>query len=235
MPTGFCPRLSEARILLPLLRAQLAGAAHRYTLPINVALELLPIVEDGLFGYELVPSRNAHAYLTIGFNGTGEAVLRRTLCSSDAPGALRLATVDGKIVSRPSCSVCDFSQRRDSLFVEISDAVASGWSQLAALYPDGPRRPIELEADLHRHLDEALAVAYTHLSRWNPFIQFFGFPSEAHYGLALTGSPGEHGELVARRPDMWVLRWKSPEAVVYEEWEVVLPDAAGTGVSARYP
>ena len=53
----FCPRLSEAKTFLPLLRAELLAAAPRHTLPLGLSLELLPIAEDGLFGYELVPDR----------------------------------------------------------------------------------------------------------------------------------------------------------------------------------
>ena len=74
----FYPRLSEARHLLPLLRSHLVAAASRYPLPAGLMLELLPIVEDGLFGYELVPDRNTHTYVTIGCNAQGEPRLRRT-------------------------------------------------------------------------------------------------------------------------------------------------------------
>ena len=99
MPAPSWPRLSDAKTLLPHLRAHLAGAAPRYSLPVNIAIDLLPIAEDGLFGYELVPDRNTHTYLTIGCCETGEALLRSTM-GADAPSALRLAAVDGKAVSR---------------------------------------------------------------------------------------------------------------------------------------
>jgi hypothetical protein len=230
---AFCPRLSQAKTLLPLLRNAIGGAALRHSLPGNVDVELLPIVADGLFGYELVPSRTTHTYLTIGFCASGEAVLRRTLCSADAPGALCLVTVNGKTVSRGACDLCNFGQQRDSPFAEISDAAEAGLVQLVALFPEEPRGPIVLDVNVHRYLDEALAIAYTHLSKWDPFIQFFGFPNEPNYGLALTGSRSEHGELVSRRPDMWVLRWKSPEADIYEEWDIVLPDFVGMDLLPR--
>ncbi len=67
----YCPRLSEAKTLLPTLRAQLVAASPRYSLPVDTSLDLLPIVEDGLFGYELVPDRNTHTYLTIGYSRKG--------------------------------------------------------------------------------------------------------------------------------------------------------------------
>src|SRR4029077_16923022 len=111
--------------------------------------------EDGLFGYELVPDRNTHTYLTIGCRETGEALLRRTL-SADAPSALRLAAVDGKSVSRRNLNAPRPTQQRDFRFAEISEAVEAGLSQLVTQFPERPRQPIELQANVHRYLDEAL-------------------------------------------------------------------------------
>ena len=57
---------------------------------------------------------------------------------------------------------------------------------------------------------------------------------QAKVGYRLSGDRGEYGELVSRRPDMWVLRWKSPVRDVYEEWSVTIPppDASGaTGLA----
>lgn len=229
MQTPFWPRLSDAKTLLPHLRAHLAGAAPRYSLPVNISIDLLPIIEDGLFGYELVPDRNTHTYFTIGCCETGEAILRRTMCA-DAPSALRLAAVDGKSVSRRNFSLRHPTQQRDFRFAEISDAVEAGLSQLVTQFPERPRQPIALQVSVHRYLDEALAITHAHLSDWDPFIRFVGLPNEAQYGFALTGDNGECGELVSRRPDMWVLRWKSPEGAIYEEWALLLPDLeAGSG------
>jgi len=219
-------------MLLPHLRAQLAAAAPRYSLPVNIAVDLLPIVEDGLFGYELVPDKNTHTYLTIGCCETGEAVLRRTMCA-DAPSALRLAAVDGKFVSGRNVSLRHPAQQRDFRFAEIADAVEAGLSQLVAQFPERPRQPIELQANVHRYLDEALAIAHAHLTEWDPFIRFVGLPNEAQYGFALAGGHGEYGELLSRRPDMWVLRWKSPEGAIYEEWALLLPDLDAASGSAR--
>jgi hypothetical protein len=195
------PRLSDAKTFLPHLRAHLAGAAPQYSLPVNISIDLLPIVEDGLFGYELVPDRNTHTYLTIGCCETGEALLRRTM-SADAPSALRLAAVDGKSVSCRNFNAPRPTQQRDFRFAEISEAVEAGLSQLVTQFPERPRQPIELQASVHRYLDEALAIAHAHLSDWDPFIRFVGL-NEAQYGFALTGGHGESGELLSRRPDMW--------------------------------
>ena len=152
---------------------------------------------------------------------------------ADAPSALRLAAVDGKSVSRRNLSFPHRTQQRDVRFAEIADAVEAGLSQLVTQFPERPRQPIELQTTVHRYLDEALAVAHAHLSDWDPFIRFVGLPNEAQYGFALTGGHGEYGELLSRRPDMWVLRWKSPEGAIYEEWALLLPDLDATSGSAR--
>jgi hypothetical protein len=224
--------LSDATTLLPHLRAHLACAAPRFSLPENISIELLPIVEDGLFGYELVPDRNAHTYLTIGCSETGEAILRTTM-SADAPSALRLAAVDGKSVSCRDLSPRHLTQQRDFRFADISGAVLAGLSELVTQFPERPRQPIDLRVNVHRCLDEALAITSAHLSDWDPVIRFVGLPNEAQYGFALTGSHGEYGELLSRRPDMWVLRWKSPEGAIYEEWALLLPDRNAASGSAR--
>jgi hypothetical protein len=121
MQTPPWPRLSDAKTLLPRLRAHLAGAAPRYSLPVNISIDLLPIVEDGLFGYELVPDRNTHTYLTIGCCETGEGILRRTM-SADPPSASRLAATDGKSVLHRNFSSRHSIQRHDSRFVKIFDS-----------------------------------------------------------------------------------------------------------------
>ncbi len=233
MQSSYCPRLSEARTLLPLLRAQLIAAATRYSLPHNISLHLLPIVEDGLFGYEIVPDRNAHTYLTIGWCETGEAALRRSLCYVDAPSTLRLAALNGEAVACSNYSARNCPQKRDSHFAELADAVDSGLSQLVALFPERPRKAVEFQVDEHRYLDKALATAFAYLSQWNPFIEFVGLPDEAQFGFALRGIHDGHGELVSRRPDMWVLRWKSSDADIYEEWAVVLAGLNDASESAR--
>ena len=71
---SYCPRLSEAKHLLPLLRGYLVGAAPD---ALATPIDLVPIVEDGLFGYELIPDRDMHVYPIIGRNAQGEPVLRK--------------------------------------------------------------------------------------------------------------------------------------------------------------
>jgi hypothetical protein len=223
MSEPYCPRLSEATNLLPLLRTHLVAAAARHWLPGAVALDLLPIVEDGLFGYELVPDRAMRFCVTIGSNGNGVPMLRRTSYSADASNAVRLAAVNGQAISR-NAPGARHAHQRDSLFPDWPSAVAAVWAQLATRLPDRPRPPVELNETVHRALDEALAIAHSHLAAWDPFIRFIGLPNEAQHGFALRGAARGHGELVWQRPELWILRWKSPPHAIYKEWSVVPGD-----------
>jgi hypothetical protein len=233
MSNSFSPRLSEASIFLPLLRRHLVEAASAYPLPADLALDLVPIVEDGLFGYELVPDRDSHTYLTVGCNARSEPMVRRTLYGIGAPNALQLVAVNGHVLSHGERAAHYSVQQRDACFADLAAATDSVWAQLLGLFPQRPRRPVTLRQHWHRCLDEALTIAHSHLARWNPFIQFCGIPSEAQRGFPLSGADGEHGELVFQRPDIWMLRWKAPPHAVYESWSVVLPDLNAAGASAR--
>jgi hypothetical protein len=233
MSRSFCPRLSEAQHLLPLLRSHLIAAASRYPLPVGLTIDLLPIVEDGLFGYELVPDRKTHTYVIIGCNAQGEPVLRETWYGAGAPNALQLVAVNGHILSRSECASRYSTQQRNSHISDWPAAAESAWAQLLFLFPERPRQPVAVREHVHRCLDEALSIAHSHLAQWNPFIQFCGLPNEAQRGFALKGSRGEHGELVFQRPDIWMLRWKAPPQAVYESWSVVLPDRDAASDTAQ--
>jgi hypothetical protein len=233
MSEFFCPRLSEARHLLPLLRSHLVAAACRFPLSANLALELLPIVEDGLFGYELIPDRETHTYVTIGCNAHGEPTLRKTVYGMGGPSALRLAAVNGYVLSRSERAARYRTRQGDTHFADWTAAAETAWAQLLTLFPERPRKAAVLREYAHRCLDEALSVAHSHLASWNPFIRFCGVPDEAQHGFALTGGYGEHGELVFQRPDIWMLRWKAPPHAVYESWSVVLPDLDANGDVAK--
>jgi hypothetical protein len=95
---SFYPRLSEATQLLPLIRRHLFAAASRR--PLATALHLVPIVEDGLFGYELIPDRETHTYPILGCNAEGEPALRKTSYGVGTPDALQLVAVNGRVLSR---------------------------------------------------------------------------------------------------------------------------------------
>lgn len=233
MLEGFHPRLSEAKTLLPLLRTQIAAGAPRHALPAGLALDLLPITTDGLFGYELVPDRHSHTVLTLGCTATREFVLRRTSYSADAFGAPRLATVGGRGVARRNFTGRHVARQSDAVFSDWPQAIDAAWAQLADLFPRQPRQCATLQWNAHRYFDAALALAHAHLSRWDPFILLFGLHDEAEQGFQLRGAEGASGTLISRRPDMWVLRWKSPEATLNEEWAVALPDQDAAGTLAQ--
>ena len=228
-----CPRLSEAKHFLPLLRRHLVEGAGAYPLPAGLSLDLLPIVEDGLFGYELVPDRDTHTYLTVGCNARGDPVLRRTRYGDGAPSALQLVAMDGHLLSRSVRAARYRLQQRDTCFADLESAAHATWAQLLALFPQRPRRPVIVREHWHRSLDEALTIAHSHLARWHPLIRFCGIPNEAQQGFRLSGAPGEHGELLFQRPDIWMLRWKAPPHAIYESWSVALTEADVTDVFAR--
>jgi hypothetical protein len=219
---SFCPRLSEARQLLPLIRRHLSAAASRR--PLATELELVPIVEDGLFGYELIPDRETHTYPILGCNAQGEPVLRKTSYGVGAPDALQLVAVNGRLLSRSERAARYTAQRREVLFPDWLAAAEAAWEQLLILFPDLPRRTPILREKMHRYFDKALSVAHSHLLRWDPFIQFFGLPNEAEMGFKLRGAGGEHGELRFQQPDIWTLRWSAPHEVVNETWSLTLDD-----------
>jgi hypothetical protein len=227
MANAYTPKLSEARHLLPLLRMHLVAAAARYPLPNGIRLDLFPIVEDGLFGYELVPNRDAHTYLTIGCNACGEPSLRKTSYGAESAQTLRLVAVNGQLLSRGERAARYATQQRELQFPDWDAATESAMAQLIALFPERPRQPAVIAEDAHRALDAAISIAHSHLAAWNPNIHFYGLPDEAQQGFALKGGDGEHGELIYQRPDIWMLRWKTPSNAVYESWSVTLPKLDG--------
>jgi len=219
---SFCPRLSEATQLLPLIRRHLSAAAARR--PLAAVVNLVPIVEDGLFGYELIPDLETHTYPILGCNAQREPMLRKTSYSFGAPGALQLAAVNGRVLSRSRRAARYTVRRSEFLFPDWIAAAESAWEQLLVLFPDLPRRTPIFREYMHRYFDRALSVAHSHLLRWDPFIQFFGLPDEAQMGFELTGAGGEHGELTFQQPDIWTLRWSAPPEVVNETWSLAPDD-----------
>jgi hypothetical protein len=143
-----------------------------------------------------------------------------------------LVAANGHILSRSERAARYPFQQRDAHFLDWSAAAEAVWAQLALLFPGRPRQPIMLRETVHRCLDEALSIAYSHLTCWNPLIHFCGLPNEAQQGYALTGADRERGELLFQRPDIWMLRWRAPPQAVYESWSVSVHDAdAADGLS----
>jgi hypothetical protein len=237
MSIAFCPRLSLAADLLPRLRAHLVAAAPRHMLPDGFSFDLLPIVDDGVFGYELLPQRKTHTYLTLGCDSGGRPVMRKSLYCAEAPSALRLATTNGCALTQGELDAWHRIQSRDFSFSDWSSAAEATWRDFAALFPDGPRRPVRFHDGRHGCLDEALAMAHSLLAAWEPRIDFCGVPDEAQYGIALTGANGETGQLAARTAGRWTLRWDAGAEAIREQWDASAWDAengvawAGAGMT----
>ena len=223
MSEPFCPRLSQAKQLLPLLRSHLVAAASRCAPSAAPAIALLPIVDDGVFGYELLPDRDARTYLILGCDAAGEPTLRATSYGPEAPGALRLAACNGQAVTRSERAACR-PQRHDVRFADWSAAAGSACTQLAAQSAARGQRHADPDEPACRALDDALAIAHAHLADWDPFIWFAGLPNEAQYGFALRGPAGARGLLISRHSGIWILRWKCHPHAVYEEWAATVPD-----------
>lgn len=218
MPESRCPRLSQAMILLPLLRAQLGGAASRYSLPAGLAVDLLPIVEDGVFGYELLPNRDTHTYVTLGADANGAPIVRRNLYCTSAPSALRVATVGGHPLLQHELDAWDDIEQRDTRYSDWMSAAAAVWADLARLFADRRRYAIAINDAGCAAFDETLGTARSRLRGSDPSIEFCGLPEEAQYGFVLKGARGGHGNLVLRSRGWWELNWTTATTRVHEQW-----------------
>jgi hypothetical protein len=220
------PRLSEAQRFLPLLRGHLLSAAARR--PLATTFDAVPIVEDELFGYELVPDRKTQSYLIIGCNPQGTPVLRTTSYNMGSPAPMRLVSIGGRLASRSGRTIRNHARGRDSQFTDWLAAADAAWARLLIDFPDRPqRRPVQC-ADRYC-FEQALAIAHMHLARWDPLIEFFGLPKGAQLGFVLGGSNGESGQLSFSEPNMWTLRWNASSKLVRESWSVAVEsrDAGG--------
>ena len=255
MNKAFFPRLSEARDFLPFLRAALAAASGRHTLPDGFLLDLIPIVEQGVFGYEMLPDQESCDYLTIGRDEKARPLLRRSLYRHDSATVLRLATFKGRVIAHRNFDRPNRVQCCDVTFADWDTAAEAAWSEFDALFPNVPRGSIKINDDGSRSLDDALDVANAHLVAWDPCIDFCGVPGEAQYGFALLRRAGECGQLALRTPTSWELQWEAAGRVVHRQWlaisqsspprpwasgstdveDVTLPDARPVSATSRQP
>jgi hypothetical protein len=226
MAESWYPRISEAMHFLPMLRMLLVRTVAHRLLPSPPMLELWPLVEDGLFGYEFNADRQPRTYVVIGRTKQGTPVVRTSLYRADAPSALRLATRNG-IALPPLQARRGIAQQRETCFDNWHAAAVAAWMATGDAFPGEPRQRVKLETATQRSLESALSIAYSHVAKWDPFIHFCGLPQEAQRGFVLSGATRcEVGELIFQRPDIWMLRWKAPPEAVYESWSVVIPDAS---------
>jgi len=224
MPQALYPLLSQAAALLPVVRENLVEAAVHCSVPLGFSLDMVPILEEELLGYELIPVGVAETCLTLGCKPDGEPVLRKECLANILPGELKLVTVDGQTIARASRELPSRSGRRDLRFPDWSSAAKFACTELETLFPGAPRRPPLLNLGPNASLERALLAAATRLAQWSPIIHFCGLPNEEQLGYALYGADGGRGELVFRHPGQWWLHWKSACEVVRETWSVIAPD-----------
>jgi hypothetical protein len=67
----------------------------------RVSLDLVPILEEKVLGYELTAIGDAETCLTLGCKPDGEPVLRKETLSNALPRALQLVALDGRTIARP--------------------------------------------------------------------------------------------------------------------------------------
>ena len=224
MPKPLFPLLSQAARILPLVREHVSQAAAHCSLPLGYSLDMLPILEEELLGYELVPAGLAETCLTLGCKRDGEPVLRKESLANAPPGALQLVAMDGRTIARAARALPWRSGRRDMRFPDWASAARFACAELEHFSPGAPRRPPLLNTEPNASLERALLAAASRLAQWRPIIHFCGLPNEEQFGYALYGADGGRGELFFRHPAQWTLHWKSCSEVVCEAWSAIAPD-----------
>jgi len=219
---AFCPRLSTAKDALPLIWRNLIAAVSRNRRSFN--FDAIPIVEGGLLGFELVPDRPAHSYLILGCNAKGEPVLRKTSYGLEAPGALNLIARDGRVLPHGERVARSAVQPRDYLFGDWPMASQTALDTLSSLCPELGRRTHTLR-ESQPGFEDALAVAYALLVRWDPFIYFVGLPHEACMGFELAGASGERGRLSSPKPNHWTLEWSASDEGIHKTWSWIVGES----------
>lgn len=222
------PLLSQAAKILPVVRRQFAEAAGRCALPIGFSLDMIPILEEELLGYELIPVGVVETCLTLGCKRDGAPVVRKEFLANTPPAPLQLAARDGVTIARSARALPSRSGRQDLQFDDWLSAAKFACTELETLFAGAPRRPPLLNLRHNASLEQALAAAAFRLAEWSPIIHFCGLPNEEQLGYALYGADGGHGELVFRQPDQWILYWRSARDAVREIWSVT-PEADVTG------
>jgi len=222
------PLLSQAARILPVVRGHVAEAAARCSLPLGLSLDMVPILEEELLGYEITSAGAPETCLTMGCKPDGVPVVRKESLAYAPPGALKLATVDGLTVARAARALPSRSGRHDLRFPDWPSAAEFACAELDRLLPGAPRRPPLLNLGPNVSLERALARAAARLAQWSPIIHFCGLPKEEQLGYALYGADGR-GELVFRHPDQWTLHWKSGRDVVRDIWTAVATELELTG------
>ena len=232
MVEAYCPRISEAGELLPLVRTHIFGAASRNPRAASHLLDLIPILDEGLFGCELIAAGEIDTCLTLGCKVNRRPVVREVRYHVPQTN-LRLATSDGRTLGRRDRKARFRVRTRDREFADWSSAAAFALKTIAALFPDQtPSAPLLVPGPL-RSLEFALSIANARLAHWDPFIHFYGLPNEAQLGFGLDGAGDGRGQLAFSQPDAWTLRWRSANGAIDENWSLLPTVTDPTGRTAR--
>jgi hypothetical protein len=152
---------------------------------------LVPIVEDGLFGYELMPDRETHIYPIIGCNAQGEP--RKNL-RRRRPHAMHLQHGRAFRAGAQRAVVLNGGQ-----FVsQLACCRESAWEQLLILVRGRLTRPI-LGENAPR-LDKAL-LSPTASVPLGPIHRVYRLPNEAQFGFMLWYDM--KAVLTFQQPDTW--------------------------------
>jgi hypothetical protein len=123
------------------VREHISQAAAHCSLPLGFSLDMVPILEEELLGYELVPAGLVETCLTLGCKPDGEPVLRKECLANAPPGALQLAAMDGRTVARAARALPSRSGRQDMRFPDWPSAARFACAELEHFSPGAPRRP----------------------------------------------------------------------------------------------
>ena len=220
MLEAYCPRISEAGELLPLVRTHIFVAASRNPRAASHLLDLIPILDEGLFGCELIAAGDIDTCLTLGCKLNRRPLVREVRYHVPH-STLRLATSDGHTLGRRDRRARYRVRTRDREFPDWSAAAAFALATIAALFPEeSSSAPLLVPGPL-RSLEFALSIANARLAHWDPFIHFFGLPNEAQLGYGLHGAGDGRGQLVFCHPDAWTLRWRSANGTIDENWSLL--------------
>jgi hypothetical protein len=112
-----------------LVRGHFAEAAGRCSLPLGFSLDMVPILEEELLGYELTAVGDAETCLTLGCKPDGEPVLRKESLTNAPPRALQLVALDGRMIARAPREVPSRYGRRDLRFPDWPSAAKLAWAE----------------------------------------------------------------------------------------------------------
>src|SRR5512140_932706 len=124
------PRLSVAAAVLPAIRRELLAHARTPRVLPGPPIDVCPIVEDGLFGYELAPHPAAVPCLIVGCTVDGVPRLRRTSFDPSSETGLRLATLHGRRVTTARPRARGAPRSAEVLYSDWSTAVTHAWAAL---------------------------------------------------------------------------------------------------------